>query len=139
MFERPGNTKNPISLGAHMMTAAPAVLLEKARLVPLDGAPEGGFERSIAISGDVAVVSANLQSKVYGAGPDEPGAVYVFERNPAGAWRQTAKLTSGVEGDLYGLDVAGYLEHRAHQPLADGAHQRHYERATERPAEAVDL
>lgn len=91
---------------AASLTAAPAVVLEKARLVPLDGAPEGGFGRAIAISGDVAVVSANLQPKIYGAGPDEPGAAYVFERSAAGTWQQTAKLTTGVAGDLYGLDVA---------------------------------
>lgn len=88
------------------LIAAPVVLLEKARLVPLDGAPEGGFGRSIAISGNVAVVSANSQSRIRDAGPDQPGAVYVFERDSSGAWRQTAKLTSGRLGDLYGYDVA---------------------------------
>jgi len=91
---------------AASLAAAPAVLLEKARLVPLDGAPEGGFGRAIAISGNVAVVTANSQPRAYSAGPDQPGAAYVFERDSAGAWRQTAKLTSGREGDLYGLDAA---------------------------------
>jgi hypothetical protein len=94
------------TLFATSATAAPAVLLEKARLVPLDGAPEGGFGRSRAISGNVAVVSANSQSSIRGAGPDQTGAVYVFERDTAGAWRQTAKLTSPRVGDLYGSDVA---------------------------------
>lgn len=86
--------------------AAPAVLLEKARLVPSDGAPEGGYGRSIAIDGNVAVVTANPQQATHGAGPDMPSAAYVFERQASGAWTQTAKLSSGREGDLYGIDVA---------------------------------
>ncbi|HEY0680855.1 MAG TPA: hypothetical protein VGD45_00850 [Steroidobacter sp.] len=85
--------------------AAPAVLLETARLVPSDGAPNGGFGRALAIKGGVAVVTANAQSRVFGSGPDLLGAAYVFERDSSGVWRQTAKLTSGDEGDLYGTDV----------------------------------
>ncbi len=91
---------------AATLGAAPAVLLEKARLVPLDGAPDGGFGRASAISGNVAVVTANLQSGIMGVGPDRLGAAYVFERDTAGAWRQTARLTSGRLSDLYGSDVA---------------------------------
>jgi len=88
--------------------AAPAVLLETARLVPSDGAPEGGFGRAIAINGDVAVVTANLQSRSRDSYPNDlRGAAHVFERQSAsGQWLQTAKLTSGFEGDLYGIDVA---------------------------------
>lgn len=96
-----------LSLYIASLAAAPAVFLEKARLVPSDGAPEGGFGRAVAINGDVAVVSANAQPRAFGAGPESAGAVYVFERDPtSGAWRQTAKLTSGREGDLFGLNVA---------------------------------
>jgi hypothetical protein len=91
---------------AASLAAAPAVLLEKARIVPSDGAPEGGFGRAIAISGNVAVVTANLQSSILGSGPERPGAAYVFERDSSGTWRQTAKLTSAREGDLYGSGVA---------------------------------
>jgi hypothetical protein len=86
--------------------AAPVVLLEKARLVPSDGAPEGGFGRAIAIDGNIAVVTANPQPATLGVSPDMPSAAYVFERQSSGAWIQTAKLSSGVEGDLYGIDVA---------------------------------
>ena len=86
--------------------AAPAVLLEKARLVPADGAPEGGFGRAIAIDGNIAVISANPQAATLSVGPDMPSAAYVFERQASGAWTQTAKLSSGIEGDLYGFDVA---------------------------------
>jgi hypothetical protein len=88
------------------LPAAPVVLLEKAKLVPSDGAPEGGFGRAIAINGTVAVVTANAQQATMGAGPDMPGAAYVFERQSSGAWLQTAKLSSNHEGDLYGIDVA---------------------------------
>jgi hypothetical protein len=88
------------------LPAAPLVLLEKAKLVPADGAPEGGFGRSIAINGTVAVVTANDQQATLGSGPDLPSAAYVFERQSSGAWIQTARLSSGIEGDLYGIDVA---------------------------------
>ncbi|MFC4313609.1 FG-GAP repeat protein [Steroidobacter flavus] len=88
------------------LPAAPAVLLEKAKLVPSDGASEGGFGRSIAINGTVAVVTANEQQATLGSGPDRPSAAYVFERQATGAWIQTAKLSSGNAGDLYGIDVA---------------------------------
>jgi hypothetical protein len=91
---------------AASLAAAPAVLLEKSRLVPSDGAPEGGFGRSIAIDGNVAVVTANPQQATMGVGPDMPSATYVFERSTSGVWTQTAKLSSGRDGDLYGIDVA---------------------------------
>jgi hypothetical protein len=88
------------------LPAAPVVLLEKARLAPSDGAPDGGFGRKVAIDGSVAVVTANAQTATHGAGPDLLGAAYVFERQSSGAWIQTAKLSTGDDGDLYGIDVA---------------------------------
>lgn len=88
------------------LPAAPVVLLEHSRLVPADGAPEGGFGRSIAIDGNVAVVTANAQQATHGSGDDLLGAAYVFERQSSGAWIQTAKLATGDDGDLYGIDVA---------------------------------
>jgi hypothetical protein len=95
-----------LALFAASLSAAPAVLLEKARIVPLDSGPESGFGRSIAISGNVIVVTANSQSRIRGAGPAQPGAAYVFERDSDGIWRQTAKLTSARDGDLYGYAAA---------------------------------
>jgi hypothetical protein len=88
--------------------AAPAVLLETARLTPDDGAPEGGFGREMAISGNVAVVTANAMSPYEATGPDSPGAAYVYERNSAGVWQQTAKLTPqpATDSDLFGQSVA---------------------------------
>jgi hypothetical protein len=97
-----------LALLGQVAAAGPAVLLEKTRLTPTDGAPDGGFGRAVAIDGNVAVVSANAMSTIFASSPDLPGAAYVFERNAAGVWQQTAKLTSGPEndGDLFGLDVA---------------------------------
>lgn len=95
-----------LSLFASALAAAPAVLLETAQLVPQDGAPEGGFGRDRAINGNIAVVSANSQSHIWGVGPDQTGVVYVFERDASGTWRQTARLTSGRIGDLFGSNVA---------------------------------
>lgn len=95
-----------LALFAAALPAAPAVLLESARIVPSDGAPDGGFGRATAISGNVAVVTANLQPRIWGAGPDQMGAAYVFERNSNGTWQQTARLTSGQLGDLYGYAAA---------------------------------
>lgn len=95
-------------LTAAVANAAPAVLLETARLTPDDGAPDGGFGREAAIDGNVAVVTANAMSPYEGAGPDLPGAAYVYERNSAGVWQQTAKLTPqpATDGDLFGTSVA---------------------------------
>lgn len=70
--------------------AAEPLILEEARLVPLDGSPQGRFGNSVAIDGNFAVVGATD-----GAGTPEsgsPGAAYVFERQSNGTWRQVAKL-----------------------------------------------
>nr|WP_298725732.1 FG-GAP repeat protein [uncultured Steroidobacter sp.] len=90
------------------LEAAPAVLLETARLTPDDGAPDGGFGRAIAIDGDVAVVTANAMAPFKDSGPQLPGAAYVYERNSAGIWQQTARLTPqpATIGDLFGVSVA---------------------------------
>ncbi|MDY6947630.1 MAG: FG-GAP repeat protein [Pseudomonadota bacterium] len=89
---------------AGSLAAAPAVLLEKTRLVPLDGAPNGGFGRSVAIDGNVAVVGATDGGPA--DGPWHAGAAYVFERNSQGIWQQTAKLTAPDQDDAFGFDVA---------------------------------
>lgn len=62
----------------------------------------------MAIDGDVAVVTANEMLPYWGAGPELPGAAYVYERNSAGVWQQTAKLTPqpATSGDLFGYNVA---------------------------------
>ena len=68
-----------------LIFAAEPLLLEEARLVPLDSSPPG-FGRSVAIDGDVAVVGATMG----GGMPEQglPGAAYVFERQRNGTWHR---------------------------------------------------
>jgi hypothetical protein len=104
-FGRRGLVFPLLCLNTALAFADPAVLLETTRLIPTDGAPNGGYGRSVAIDGNIAVVGANPGNTSY---PPEPGAAYVFERNSLGVWRQTAKLTRGADqqNDLFGFDVA---------------------------------
>ena len=104
-FRRQFGLLFPLFFTAASAFAAPAVLLETTRLVPADGSPNGGYGRSVAIDGNIAVVGAN------GGHPQNaqlPGAAYVFERNAQGLWRQTAKFTRSPDQqpDLFGIDVA---------------------------------
>lgn len=90
---------------AALAFADPAVLLETARLIPADGAPDEGYGRSVAIDGDIAVIGATVQEHP-GSGTSRPGAAYVFERNSQGVWQQTAKLVGTNPPDAFGFDVA---------------------------------
>lgn len=90
---------------ASVASAGPAVVLETARLIPGDGAPQGGYGRSVAIDGNVAVIGATIQ-RLPGNGTDRPGAAYVFERNSQGVWQQTAKLVGTNPPDAFGFAVA---------------------------------
>jgi hypothetical protein len=89
---------------AALACAEPAVLLEATELVPSDGDPYGGFGRSVAIDGNVAVVGATGGGPC--CGPWDPGAAYVFERDAQGLWQETAKLTGTAPADAFGFDVA---------------------------------
>jgi bacillolysin len=73
----------------------PEWMLE-AKLTAADGGNDDLFGRSVAVSGDVAVVGAELA--------DPRGAVYVFRRSGA-AWRQVRKIDSP-------MDTAGILAMR---------------------------
>lgn len=76
---------------------------EVAKLAADDGAEGDRFGKSIAISGNYALVGANLRDD---RGSDS-GAAYVFQKFDDG-WRQVAKLTAndGESGDLFGVSVA---------------------------------
>lgn len=63
---------------------------EKARLIPSDCEEGLAFGRKVALDGNVAVVAG---SQEYFAA-ERSNAVYVFERNDAGNWIQTGRLTS---------------------------------------------
>src|SRR5688500_18144416 len=103
-FGRRGLVFPLLFCNAVLAFADPAVLLETTRLVPADGAPNGGFGRSVAIDGNIAVVGASFGSSGY---TEQPGAAYVFERNSQGVWQQTAKLTRAADqDDAFGFTVA---------------------------------
>ncbi|WP_420207802.1 FG-GAP repeat protein, partial [Candidatus Electronema sp. JC] len=74
------------------------------KLMASDGAVEDHFGRSIAISGDTAVIGAD--------GDDDngidSGSAYVFVRATDGTWTQQAKLLAldGAAGDHFGFSVA---------------------------------
>ena len=71
-----------------------------ARLIADDGAVGDGFGSFVDVSGDVMVVGAP------GAEEDR-GAVYAFERDDDGTWRQTAKLVTPdrAPGDGFGVEL----------------------------------
>lgn len=76
---------------------------QQAKLVADDGAELDGLGGSVALSGDTALVGAEVADT---GGKDE-GAAYVFTRS-GGAWRQQAKLAAGdgARGDAVGISVA---------------------------------
>ncbi len=62
---------------------------EAARLAPRDCLPGEYFGRSVALSGDRALVAASAEFFA----SEASNAAYVFERDPSGIWIQTARLT----------------------------------------------
>ena len=78
--------------------------LQQAMLTAADGATGDTFGCSVAISGDTALVGAELPGTL---GRANTGAAYVFTRS-AGSWTQQAKLIAadGATGDGFGLSVA---------------------------------
>lgn len=63
-----------------------------AHLVPSDCAPERFFGRSVALSGDRALVAASAE--FFRA--ETSNAAYIFERDSTGTWREAARLTMGT-------------------------------------------
>lgn len=83
---------------ALLLVARSASLAEDATFTVRGEAPHDVLGRSVAISGDTAVV---------GAAGDGGGAVHVLVRSADG-WAQQARLTAAdtTEGDLFGFSVA---------------------------------
>jgi len=79
------------------------VWTEQAKITANDGTAHDSFGRSVAISGDYAVVGARLED---GAG-EHSGSAYIFKRNGT-AWIEQAKITAsdGAERDFFGESVA---------------------------------
>lgn len=84
-------------------TAAAQGAEQQSKLIAGDGAVVDQFGVSVSVSGDTAVIGANLDDD---AG-DASGAVYVFARNGA-TWSEQAKLTASdaAAGDEFGGSVA---------------------------------
>jgi hypothetical protein len=74
--------------------------IEQARLSAGDGAPRDWFGRTVALSGNTALVSAWYEN-------NDTGVAYVFVRHGS-RWIQQAKLTAvdGVAEDYFGSAVA---------------------------------
>ena len=88
---------------AYPLTVDPLIFLE-TKLTASDGADFDYFGRSVALSGDTALVGA-AQHDV--GGNENQGAAYVFVRS-GGIWAQQAQLSAadGSPGDSFGDSVA---------------------------------
>ena len=77
---------------------------EVQKLTPSDGAEFDYFGLSVSISGDYAVIGAYNDDDNGVAS----GSAYVFERDGAGNWSETQKLTAsdGAAGDQFGSTVS---------------------------------
>ena len=71
----------------------------EVKITASDGAADDGFGKSVAISGDYAVVGVH--------GDDWSGSAYIFKRNGS-AWTEQGKIyaSDGAGGDLFGISVA---------------------------------
>ncbi len=78
--------------------------IEKQKLLPLDPGYGANFGNSVSLSGDFALIGAQLHS-VNGVGG--AGAVYVFENNGA-QWIERQKLTAAIPGyfNTFGRSVS---------------------------------
>jgi hypothetical protein len=98
----PGGVTNQGS--AYIFVRSGATWTQQQKLLASDGAANDQFGNSVAISGQTAVVGAELAD--VGAATDR-GAAYVFVRNGT-VWTQQQKLlaTDGAATDQFGRSVA---------------------------------
>jgi hypothetical protein len=87
---------NPDQGAAYVFVLEDGSWSEQERLVAGDGASGDRFGRSVAVSGDIAIVGADLADI---DGEIFEGALYVFERTGDG-WAEVQKLT-GSDGDAH--------------------------------------
>ena len=73
------------------------------KITASDAAGGDKFGKSVAISGNYAIVGAQFDDD-----PSNSGSAYIFERNSSGNWAQSQKLTAsdGAVGDNFGKSVA---------------------------------
>ncbi|MEA1953193.1 MAG: hypothetical protein U9O24_02240 [Campylobacterota bacterium] len=74
---------------------------QSSKLIASDGANNDYFGRSVAISGDIAIIGA------YGDN-DDRGSAYIFTADANGSWKQSSKLTASDAdtSDWFGSSVA---------------------------------
>jgi len=89
---------------AFVFVRSGGVWTEQAHLFAADGAAGDFFGRSIALSGDTAIVGTNKDDTPGGI---DAGSAYVFNRS-GGVWTQQAHLfaSDGAAGDLFARSVA---------------------------------
>ena len=77
---------------------------EVAKLVASDGAADDQFGGWVAVDGETAAVGAIGHDELGSAS----GSIYVFERDGAGVWAESAELlaSDGESGDTFGVSVA---------------------------------
>ncbi|MGB5713610.1 MAG: FG-GAP repeat protein, partial [Waterburya sp.] len=78
--------------------------LEKQKLTASDSSTGDLFGRSVAISGNVAIVGADDED----TGGKSAGAAYIFERNNSGTWTEKAKIQASDKqaSDNFGYSVS---------------------------------
>ncbi len=76
------------------------------KLLPSDGATLDYFGRSVAISGDFAIIGAAQDDDL----GDASGSAYVYQRQNDESWIEVAKLiaSDGAPGDVFGRSVSLY-------------------------------
>ena len=83
---------------------------EKQKIVASDRETGAQFGRSVALSGNHAIVSAEIESKdASGANTlSGAGAAYIFERDGAGNWTEKQKIVASDReaGDAFGYPLA---------------------------------
>jgi len=92
-----------LSGSAYVFTRSGTTWMQQAKLTASDAAERDRFGRSVAVSGDTAVIGANLDFFI----SKTSGSAYVFTRSGT-TWSEQAKLTAsdGVTGDFFGTSVA---------------------------------
>ena len=88
---------------AYLFTRFESDWIQQAKLTAADGEAGAEFGRSVALSGDTAIIGAARDDEK----GEDSGSVYVFTRSGTG-WSQLAKLTAtdGAKGDVFGISVA---------------------------------
>ncbi len=96
------NDLGSASGSAYVFVRAGAVWTEEAKLLASDGVSTDYFGRSVALSGETAIVGAADHFYL-----DNPGSAYVFVRS-GGVWTQQAKLQAGdgSSSELFGASVS---------------------------------